>query len=238
MRLRLPATVGRSGFGPAVAGVGVAVAAATLALPLPLAGRLVSFSLFGLVLLALAASLMAHPHPRFGRANTVTLLRAGGAAVFAGLVCAPGLLLGPAAWAATFAAAALLALDALDGPLARRDGTASAFGARFDMEVDALTILVLSALLLALGKAGPWVLALGLMRYAFVAAGWFRPALARDLPSSLRRRLVCGLQVGVLAVLLAPVVAPPVSQALAAGALAVLAWSFARDLRWLIRTAP
>ena len=60
-------------------------------------------------------------------------------------------------------------LDLADGWVARRTGTASAFGARFDMEVDAVLILVLSALVWRYGVAGPWVLASGLMRYAFVA---------------------------------------------------------------------
>ena len=37
-----------------------------------------------------------------------------------------------------------LLLDAVDGGVARRTGTVSGFGARFDMEVDAFLILVLS----------------------------------------------------------------------------------------------
>jgi phosphatidylglycerophosphate synthase len=40
----------------------------------------------------------------------------------------------------------LLALDGLDGWLARRFGLASAYGARFDMEVDGFLILVLALL--------------------------------------------------------------------------------------------
>ena len=41
-------------------------------------------------------------------------------------------------------AAVALALDPADGWLARRTGTASALGARFDGEVDAFLILALS----------------------------------------------------------------------------------------------
>ena len=40
------------------------------------------------------------------------------------------------------------------------------------MEVDAALILILSILVWLHGKAGPWVIACGLMRYTFVAAGW------------------------------------------------------------------
>ena len=81
-------------------------------------------------------------------------------------------------------------LDAVDGALARRSGLASDFGARFDMETDAAFTLVLCALVLQAGQAGPWVLAAGLMRYAFVAAalgsgpGWPR----RCRPAGAARR--------------------------------------------------
>jgi phosphatidylglycerophosphate synthase len=129
----------------------------------------------------------------------------------------------------------LLALDGIDGWLARRQRLETAFGARFDMEVDALFILVLAALAVGLGKAGAWVLALGMMRYGFVAASLAWPWLAAPLPPSLRRKAVCVLQIAVLAALLAPPVAPPVSGALAAAAFAALAWSFAVDVRWLAR---
>lgn len=229
----------RRGAGPSVAVVGIVVVATALVLPLPPAAVTVTFAVFALAALgALAGAAAAHPHPRFGLANLLTLTRAGGAAVFAGFVAAPEIVAGAAAWVAAGGAAMLLALDGVDGWAAQRQRLASAFGARFDMEVDALTILALSALALTLGKAGPWVLALGLMRYAFVAAGWLWPRLARPLPPSLRRKAVCVLQVAVLAALVAPVLVPPVSSALAAAALAALVWSFAVDTVWLVRARP
>ena len=80
-----------------------------------------------------------HPHARFGLANGITLLRAGGAAVFAALALEPALLADAARpGPPSPAPALLLALDGLDGFAARRQRLASAFGARFDMEVDAL----------------------------------------------------------------------------------------------------
>jgi phosphatidylglycerophosphate synthase len=111
----------------------------------------------------------------------------------------------------------------------------SAFGARFDMEVDALLILALSGLAAGLGKAGAWVIGLGVLRYGFVLAGWLAPRLAQPLPPSRRRQAVCVLQVVVLGLMLAPPVMPPVSVALAAAAFAALAWSFAADVAWLLR---
>lgn len=226
----------RRGTLAAVALAALGVAAVAVALPLPPVAAAVTLAVFALAALgALAGAAAAHPHPRFGLANRLTLVRAGGAAVFAGLAVAPQPVAGAAAWTVAGAAAILLALDGVDGWVARRQRLASPFGARFDLETDALTILALSALALALGKAGPWVLALGLMRYAFVAAGWLWPSLARPLPPSLRRKTVCVVQIAVLGALIAPVLVPPVSSALAAAALLALAWSFALDLAWLLR---
>ncbi len=212
------------------------LAAILLALPFPApAAPLTALALYALVAgLARERAGVSHPNQRFGAANTVTLARAAGTALLAAFILAPSMITGAAGWLAAAGAAVLLALDGIDGWLARRQGLASGFGARFDMEVDALLILVLAALVLVLGKAGPWVLGLGLMRYAFVLAGLMAPSLRAELPPSWRRKAVCVLQIGALAVLLLPGLAPPWSSAIAASALVLLAWSFAVDVRWLV----
>ena len=128
-----------------------------------------------------------------------------------------------------------LSLDGLDGWLARREGLVSDFGARFDMEVDALLALVLALIALASGKAGPWVLILGGLRYVYVAAGVFLPWLRRDLPPRWGRKTVCVVQIATLIALLAPPVIPPLSLGLAAVATTLLVWSFAADVLWLWR---
>lgn len=166
-----------------------------------------------------------------GRAGLVWLLAA--VLVLAPLDTAPAL-----AWAALVLAVIALALDGFDGWLARRRGEASEFGARFDMEVDAALILVLACLAWLSGKAGVWVLALGLMRYGFVLAGRHAAWLRAPLPPSLRRKAVCVLQVAVLALLVAPTVGPTLGSGLAAVALAALIWSFAIDTLWLWRHRP
>jgi phosphatidylglycerophosphate synthase len=125
-----------------------------------------------------------------------------------------------------------LALDAVDGQVARRTRTASEFGARFDMEVDAFLILVLSVHVA--GLVGPWVLAAGLMRYAFVGAGRAWPWLRGSLPPNLPAKAVAAVQGVVLVV--ACVAGPVVSTVLVAAALAALSWSFGRDIRRLRRT--
>jgi phosphatidylglycerophosphate synthase len=130
-----------------------------------------------------------------------------------------------------------VALDGVDGALARRRDEAGTFGARFDMETDALLILVLAALVWQQGKAGAWILAAGLLRYLFVAGSWVLPWIGAALPPSRRRQAVCVVQIVSLLVALAPVVVLPWSAALALAGLAALVWSFAVDVRWLARQA-
>jgi phosphatidylglycerophosphate synthase len=135
-------------------------------------------------------------------------------------------------------AIAALVLDGFDGWAARRQGVVSAFGARFDMEVDAFLILALSALVWRFDKAGAWVLASGLMRYVFVAAGLVWPWFDRELPASRRRQVVCVVQIAGLVAALAPVITSPLSAWVAGLSLAALAWSFWVDVRWLAQAEP
>ncbi|TPE47582.1 CDP-alcohol phosphatidyltransferase [Amaricoccus solimangrovi] len=210
--------------------------AAAWAAPAGAAPACLALAIFAVVVAVARGGLDGfHPPDRFGAANAVTLARAGGAALIAAAGIAGAAPAGAAAWGVALASAALLALDGIDGWLARRAGLASPFGARFDMEVDALTGLALALLVWQMGKAGPWVLGLGLMRYAFLGLGRLRPAFAAPLPPSRRRKAVCVVQLAALTLLVAPPVVPPLSQAIAAGALALLGWSFARDLLWLAR---
>lgn len=186
-----------------------------------------------LVWRGLALQPSAHAHVRFGAANRVTLLRLALASLLAAVIGEPLPRPEPAAWAIVVAATVTAVLDAADGPLARRSGLASAFGARFDMETDAWLTLVLCGLILHFDKAGAWVLASGLMRYAFVGAARAWPWLAGELAPSLRRKTVCVVQITVLIVCLGPIIPRWASSALAAASLALLALSFAIDVRAL-----
>jgi phosphatidylglycerophosphate synthase len=126
-----------------------------------------------------------------------------------------------------------LLLDAVDGQVARRTGTVSAFGARFDMEVDAFLILVLSVYVAR--SMGAWVLTIGAMRYAFVVATWVLPWMRGSLPPRLWRKVVAATQ-GVVGVFAAADVAPrPLVVAALAASLAMLIESFTHDVRWLWR---
>ena len=185
------------------------------------------------LLVPVLAFLRAHrPHRHFGPANTVTLLRAA-------MVCLLASLFGEA-WSdlelfVACVATVALTLDGVDGWLARLRGTQSSFGARFDMEIDALLVLVLSLLAWQSGKAGAWVLAVGLMRYAFVAASYAWPWLARPLPPSQRRKTVCVLELIALIACVAPVLPDGWRTAAAVDAVLLATWSFAIDVAWLHR---
>lgn len=184
----------------------------------------------------------AHPHARFGAANRVTLLRLAFASLLAALlgeaVPASPLQPTPLAWAVVALAALTALLDAADGALARRSGLASRLGARFDMETDAAYTLVLCALVWQAGQAGAWVVAAGLMRYAFVAAAVLFPWLAGPLAPSRRRQTVCAVQIATLIVCLLPIVPSSLARLLAAASLLLLSMSFAVDVRALSRSGP
>jgi phosphatidylglycerophosphate synthase len=127
-------------------------------------------------------------------------------------------------------AAVALVLDAVDGRVARRTGTASALGARFDMEVDAFLILVLSVH--GAGPVGGWVLAIGAMRYAYVAAAWVLPWLRGPLPPRYWRKVVAAIQGVALVVAAADVLPRPLVVAGLVASLVLLVESFGRDVGW------
>lgn len=187
----------------------------------------------GLVL-AVAATSLWRRRTSCGPADRVTLLRLSMTAV-----CTGGVLLTLAGvtpdrpwWLAVLAGAAAL-LDAVDGRLARRTGTASEAGARFDVEADAVLLLVLS--LAASLVVGPWAVLIGLLRYLFVAAGWLWPRLRAPLPPRPSRRVVAALQAVTLVGALLPVTPVVVATVGLAVALALLCWSFGLDLWRLAR---
>lgn len=172
------------------------------------------------------------PGRDFGWANRATLLRGSLVIVLVALAPFAGQVT-ESLWLYGWMALLALVLDGVDGKVARATGSQSDFGARFDMELDALFILGLSIAVLALGKAGPWVLALGLMRYAFIAASHFLKWLKAPLPDSFRRKTVCVWQIVTLLVAVLPPVNTLFASTTLATALALLVWSFFLDSRWL-----
>ena len=123
-----------------------------------------------------------------------------------------------------------LVLDGVDGWVARRTGTVSGLGARFDMEVDAFLILVLSVYVAR--SVGPWVLAIGAARYAVWAVGWVLRWMRTPVPPRYWRKPVAATQ-GIVLTAAAAEVLPDVAINVAiAVAVVLLAESFGRDLVW------
>ena len=194
-----------------------------------------SYVALGALLLAMLPP--SSPGPGLGPGNRLTLLRATLVLPLATLAVLPGVFTQEGYWWIVGLSTVALLMDSLDGPLARRTGSESAFGARFDMELDAFLLLVLSALLWQNGKVGSWVLLIGGLRYFFVLGGLLWPPLRGALPPSRRRKVLCAVQGIVLVTCLAPVIRPVPASALAASALLLLVYSFVVDGWWLARRA-
>jgi phosphatidylglycerophosphate synthase len=128
-----------------------------------------------------------------------------------------------------------IVLDGVDGWVARRTGTASAFGARFDMEVDAFLILVLSVHVA--GGAGGWVLLIGAARYLLLGAAIALPWLRASLPPRPWCKVVAVIQGAVLVTASAELTG--VVRLALLVALGLLVESFGREVHdlWRLRSA-
>jgi phosphatidylglycerophosphate synthase len=179
---------------------------------------------------SLAVGLRRAGRTAFGPADKVTLARSALVGCVTALVADTVHQPAPVVLLVTLAVVAL-ALDGVDGQVARRTGTCTPLGARFDMEVDAFLLLALSGFVAV--QFGPWVLAIGLMRYGFIAAGHLLDWMRTPVPSSMFGKAVAAIQGVVLLVASAGVLAPAFTVTLVAIALGGLVWSFTRSVHWL-----
>lgn len=194
------------------------------------AGVLAGLGVAVLMVLVVGFLSRHYPHDRLGQCNQVTLLRAAMVVALAGLLG-----VGLHGLAVFCVAAVALALDGVDGWLARREGLTSAFGARFDMETDAALALILAGHVWMAGMTGPEILVLGLMRYVFVLGFLPFPWLSAPLPDRFGRKVVCVVQVAALILLQVPGLPQGMVALIAWPAVAALVWSFGRDTLWLWR---
>lgn len=156
-----------------------------------------------------------------GVANAVTLGRGALFAAVAGLLLT-GPLPGPWRWAPALLYGAGAGLDAADGAVARELGRRTVLGARLDLAFDTLGFLVAPLVGVAWGRLPAFYLAISAARYLFKLGLWSRRRRGLpvfDLPASRLRRPLAGLQMGFIAVALAPVV--PVGTVAAAAAVVV-----------------
>jgi phosphatidylglycerophosphate synthase len=218
--LGMPATAAVLGVVSATAGLGVA-------------GWIAGLATGAAATALIATARIRSDQPTMHPADWVTLTRALLAAGVAGLV-ADSFGRPASVTALVTLAAVALALDAVDGQVARRTGTATPLGGRLDGEVDAFLILLLS---IAVSQVyGSWVLVIGAARYALLLAGWLIPWLAAPLPPRYWRKVVAAVQ-GIVLTVAASGVLPRLAGMIAvAVALLLLAESFGRDVIWLYRT--
>jgi phosphatidylglycerophosphate synthase len=170
-----------------------------------------------------------------GAANRVTLTRAMLTCSLAALT-AESFVGSPPVKTLVALSVVALVLDAVDGFVARRTHTSSRFGARFDMEVDAFLILVLSTYVAHTTSA--WVLAIGLARYVFLAARWVLPRLSGSAPPRRWCKVVAAVQGVVLTLAVADVLPLGAEKLALAIALAMLTESFGREASELWRAEP
>jgi phosphatidylglycerophosphate synthase len=199
---------------------------------LTLTGWLLGIACGLMTSVALARGLVRLASVGLGPADRVTLARATLVGAVAALIA--DTFVRPAAVPTLVGLSVVaLVLDAVDGWVARRTKTASPLGARFDMEVDAFLICVLSVYVSR--SVGPWVLAIGAARYVFVVVGWLLPWMRASLPPRYWRKTVAAIQGIVLTIAVADVLPRRATEAVLVAALGLLAESFGRDVWWLWR---
>jgi CDP-diacylglycerol--glycerol-3-phosphate 3-phosphatidyltransferase len=147
------------------------------------------------------------PARSLGIANVVTLVRGWLVAAVGGFA-----LVEPTAaivWVPALAYSAGAGLDWVDGAVARTVGRRTVLGADLDMAFDTLGFVVAPVVAVLWGRLPIWYLSLSAARYLFRAGVVARHLRARpvyDLPSSIVRRPLAGVQMAFLAVALAPLI--------------------------------
>jgi phosphatidylglycerophosphate synthase len=199
---------------------------------LGVAGWIVGLATGSAATALLATARMRSDQPEILPADWVTLTRMLLIAGVAGLVADSFSRPMPITALVTLSTVALV-LDAVDGQVARRTGTATPLGGRLDGEVDAFLILLLS--IIVSQHYGAWVLAIGAARYVLLLAGWLIPWLAAPLPPRYWRKVVAAVQGIVLTVAASGVPGRLAGMIAVTAALLLLTESFGRDVIWLYR---
>lgn len=172
--------------------------------------------------------------PSLGYGNVITLTRGLLVSMLAGFLLTPE----PLNWQAwipslLYSSAALL--DYLDGYVARITGHTTVLGEILDMEFDGIGILVAIGVAILYGQVPYWYLPLGLGRQLFLLGIWIRQQAdlpVSELPPSENRRAIAGFQMGFIAIILWPVLRPPITTIVCVIFAIPLMVSFVRD--WLV----
>ena len=178
-----------------------------------------------------------HPTAKIGPATAITLFRGLLLGAIAG--CLPLPPLGWVAWAPGILYTTAALCDLFDGYVARRLDQVTALGARLDVALDALGLLVAPLAAVLLGRLPPFYLLLGAVYYLFQGGLWLRRRRGLALhPERLRptphARLYAGYQMGLVATALFPLLGPPGTTITAALFMVPTLLLFARE--WLLVT--
>jgi CDP-diacylglycerol--glycerol-3-phosphate 3-phosphatidyltransferase len=179
----------------------------------------------------------ADPGAKIGVATALTLSRGlllGGVAG-----CLPYPQRGLIAWMPGLLYTTAAICDLFDGYLARRRDEATTLGARLDVSLDALGLVVAPLAGVILGRLPPWYLLLGASYYLFRGGLWVRRKLALPLyldrlKQDPRARTYAGYQMGLVATALFPVLGPPGTTVAATMFMVPTLALFARE--WLMVT--
>ncbi len=144
-----------------------------------------------------------------GRATAVTLLRGWLIALVAGHLPSPPVA-GLCAWIVALLYTTAALLDVVDGRVARRAGASTRLGARLDVVTDATGLFIAPAVGVLVNRLPPWYLLLAfaypLFRGALLVRAWLAlPVHTHRLGPDPRARLAAGVQMGVVATSLYPV---------------------------------
>ena len=183
------------------------------------------------VVLFLWLQLNEHPYPTFGLANFVTFIRA--AIVVVLMTFVGGYEIDIHGWWLFTLSLISLVLDGVDGRVARYLKRVSPLGAKFDAEIDALFVMVLSVLHFQTTQVGIWVLWAGLLRYIWGVAVLIWPFLQNPAPGLMRRKVICVVTVLTMSCALCPVLSAPVVSFLCAVGVIAVSASFGLDAVWL-----
>jgi CDP-diacylglycerol--glycerol-3-phosphate 3-phosphatidyltransferase len=170
----------------------------------------------------------------FGPGNNLTILRALMIAALAGFLTAPRPE-GSLAWLPGVLYTLAVLIDLFDGYVARLTNHTTHLGQMLDIRFDGLGVLIAALLILQYGQVPPWYLLVALARYIFLTGIWLRERLGKpvyDLPPSLSRRPLAGVQMGFMAVMLWPLFSPPATYLAAALFAIPFLTGFSRD--WFV----
>lgn len=173
--------------------------------------------------------------PDLGLPTLLTLMRGLAIAAIAGFLAVPRPD-GALAWVPALLYTAAAIADRYDGRLARRLDRVTVLGARLDVAMDALGLLVAPLVAARWQRLPPWYLALGAAYYVFNAGLWLRvrigaPVYLERIGKNPAARFFAGCQMGLVATALYPVLATSITFPAATVIMMPTLVLFARD--WL-----